>query len=145
MMRNQNANSIEDDVTAFLKEILSARLKHIQWSVHDQSKGGYTSSGNPGERDLAIKKDTGVLALVEAVMTRLPASNTFTLGDLKSHLQKLIAYATCPVYFHVTYEMSGDQNGVIEYLRTLVSGKIHIICGNPHKTEALTYNSHFSI
>lgn len=139
MMRNLNANLKEDDVTAFLKEILSARLKHIQWSVHFQDPGGHTSLGNPGERDLTIKKDTGVLALVEAVMTRLPATNKFTLGDLKSHLQKLIAYATCPVYFHVTYEMSGDENGVIEYLRktskeTIVDGVTFV------KHEEMAFN-----
>jgi len=117
IMRRLDMGSYEDDVTAVLKEILSARLRPVNWSVHDQSKGGVTHTGNPGERDLVIKKDTGILTVIEAVMTRLPTTNRFTLGDLTSHFQKLFAYETCPVYFHITYEMSGDRGGVLDHLK----------------------------
>jgi len=117
MLRALNADSIEDDITAIFKEILHARLRHVHWSAQDQGKGGFTDAGNPGERDLTIRKDTAILSVGEAVMTRHKTSNKFTRGELKSHLEKLFAYATCPAYFHVTYEMSGDEAGVIEHLR----------------------------
>jgi tetratricopeptide (TPR) repeat protein len=117
-MRGLDMTSKEDDISAMLKEILGARLRHVNWSVRDQERGGYTGTGNPGERDLSIKKDTGLLSLIEAVVTRSPTTNQFILGELKSHLEKLIAYGTCSVYFHVTYEMSGDDR-VIEHLRKI--------------------------
>jgi hypothetical protein len=118
-MRDLGMTSKEDDLSAMLKEILGARLRHINWTVRAQEPGGHTGAENPGERDLSIKKDTGLLSLIEAVVTRLPTTNQFTLGELKSHLEKLIAYGTCSVYFHVTYEMSGDESGVIEHLRKM--------------------------
>lgn len=121
MMRALNADSIEDDISAVFKEILHARLGHIRWSVSDQGRGGFTAKEGPGERDFTIKKDTAILSVGEAVMTRHKTTHKFTRGELQSHLEKLFAYATCPAYFHVTYEMSGDEPGVIEHLRKLSS------------------------
>jgi tetratricopeptide (TPR) repeat protein len=121
MMRALNADSIEDDISAVFKEILHARLGHIHWSVADQGRGGFTPKEGPGERDFTIKKDAAILSVGEAVMTRHKTTQKFTRGELKSHLEKLFAYATCPAYFHVTYEMSGDEAGVIEHLRKLSS------------------------
>jgi hypothetical protein len=118
MMRTLGADSIEDDITAIFKEILRGRLGHVQWSVEDQGKGGYTGQGNPGERDLTIRKGASILTVGEAVMTRRKGSTQFTQLELKSHLQKLFAYVDCPVYFHITYEMSGDKDGVLAHLRT---------------------------
>jgi hypothetical protein len=136
MMRRLDIDSYEDDITALFKELLSARLRHVNWSVHDQSKGGHTAAGNPGERDLSIRKDTGILALIEAVMTRLRTTNQFTLGELTSHFQKLFQYETCPIYFHVTYEMSGDQGGVLEHLKRT---------SRENAPEGITFVSHAEI
>jgi len=117
MMRALNADSKEDDITAILKGILRGRLSHIHWSVEDQGKGGHTSAGNPGERDLTIRSDESILSVGEAVMTRRKGTNKFTQLELQSHLQKLFQYVDCPVYFHITYEMSGDKDGVLAHIR----------------------------
>jgi hypothetical protein len=55
----------------------------------------------------------------EAIVTRRRTTTEFTRKDLQGHIEKLFAYATCPVYFHITYEMSGDEVGVLEYLREI--------------------------
>ena len=117
MMRALNADSKEDDITAIFKGILRGRFSHIHWSVEDQGKGGHTAAGNPGERDLTIRSDESILSVGEAVMTRRKATNKFTQLELKSHLQKLFQYVDCPVYFHITYEMSGDKDGVLSHIR----------------------------
>ena len=58
MMKGVQIDAIEDDLTAFIQHLLAARIQFLGWSVGDQSKGGYSAKGNPGERDLVIKWGT---------------------------------------------------------------------------------------
>lgn len=54
MMGVTEIDGCEDDVTAIIRELLLSRLDFLRWSSPDQSKGGHTPKGNPGERDLLI-------------------------------------------------------------------------------------------
>ena len=120
MMKSIELDSSEDDVTAILRELLQARLHIVGWSVSDQSKGGYTAKGGPGERDLIIRKDNTTLTVVEAVVCKLPAHYKWTKGELTSHFQKLFAYEICQVYFHLTYAHIREQNSILNYLKQMV-------------------------
>lgn len=93
----------EDDVTAVLLRILEPRARLFGWSVPDQSKGGYSARGNPGERDLVLRKDGYVISVIEAmVCNQNPATDT-QQRNLSSHFQKLFGYDQCRVFFHVVY------------------------------------------
>jgi hypothetical protein len=119
MMRNLGLSSLEDDVTAVLKEILNARLRIVNWALGDQSKGGFTAEANPGERDLVITRDTATLTIVEAVMVRRPMTHADVRDDLTLHFVKLFGYGNCQVYFHVTYVMTSEIPGVLEHLKAV--------------------------
>jgi hypothetical protein len=54
MMKGVRIDTIEDDLTAFIQQLLAARVHFLGWSLSDQSKGGFTPKGNPGERDLLL-------------------------------------------------------------------------------------------
>jgi hypothetical protein len=120
MMKSIELDSSEDDVTAILREILQARLNIVGWAVSDQSKGGYTARGGPGERDLIVRKDNTTLTVIEAVVCKLPAHYKWTKGELTSHFQKLFAYEICQAYFHLTYAHIRDQNSILDYLKQMV-------------------------
>src|SRR5262249_38917838 len=91
-MRKVIEEFLEDDYTALMRELLLSRLHILGWSVPDQSKGGYTAKGNPGERDLVIRKDTIDLAVIEAVVCDRPVTTEWTRSELTSHFQKLVGY-----------------------------------------------------
>jgi hypothetical protein len=116
-MKSIRLDSREDDVTVLIREILAARLHVVGWSVSDQSRGGFTAKGGPGERDLEIKKDNTTLAIGEAVVCDRPISNQWTRDELTSHFQKLLAYGICQVYFHLTYLYVRNQSLIIDYLK----------------------------
>ena len=116
MMRKLGLDSLEDDVTALLKEILNGRLRLVSWALGDQSKGGWTAEENPGERDLVVKRDTAILSVVEAVMVRNSTTYEAVRNDLTLHFKKLFAYASCKVYFHVSYVMVPNPRSVLEHL-----------------------------
>jgi len=54
MMKGVPIDTIEDDLTAFIQQLLAARVHFLGWSLSDLSKGGFPSKGNPGERDLLL-------------------------------------------------------------------------------------------
>ena len=56
MMRALNADSIEDDISAFFKEIVHARLGHIRWSVSDQGRGGLPMLSRPERSGVLIHR-----------------------------------------------------------------------------------------
>lgn len=116
-MKSTQLDSCEDDVTVLIREILGARLHVVGWSVSDQSKGGFTAKGGPGERDLEIKKDNTTLSIGEAVVCDRPITHQWTKGELTSHFQKLLAYGICQVYFHLTYLYVKNQSLIIDYLK----------------------------
>ena len=78
MMRNVGIDSREDDLNALLKELLTQRLELLGWSVGDQSKGGYTNRGNPGERDIVLKLGATMVTILEAVVCRAGRSTDRT-------------------------------------------------------------------
>jgi hypothetical protein len=105
----------EDDLTLLLRELLAARLQLVGWSIPDQSKGGFTAAGNAGERDLIVQWGNTVLTVIEAVK-----ANGYTPhAELRSHFQKLFAYAECQVYFHITYATVPDLKGLLDALRKI--------------------------
>jgi hypothetical protein len=120
MMKRIELDSSEDDVTAVIRELLQCRLHVVGWSVSDQSKGGRTAKGGPGERDLIVRKDNTTLTVIEAVVCKLPASYKWTKGELTSHFQKLFAYKICQVYFHLTYAYIENQSSILDYLKETV-------------------------
>lgn len=108
----------EDDVTMVIRELLLSRLDFLRWSAPDQSKGGVTPKGNPGERDLMITRGSTVLAVIEAVICRNPIHRQTVQDNLRNHFRKLLAYGTCRLFFHLTYVYDQDIQGVIGQLKT---------------------------
>ncbi len=121
MMEVAGLDSCEDSITAVIRELLLSRLGFLRWSVPDQSKGGYSPKGNPGERDLMIMRDTTVLAVIEAVICSSPAHWQTVQANLSGHFQKLVGYATCRLFFHVTYVSGQAVQAVIDRLKQLAA------------------------
>ncbi len=121
MMKNVDLDSCEDDLTAVVKTLLSARLEYLQWSVGDQSKGGFTAKGNPGERDLILRKGSTTLSALEAVMCRRPTSQKWAKDDLKSHFQKLLAYSNCALFFYLAYSYVDNPETVLDELNRIAT------------------------
>jgi hypothetical protein len=113
MMEGVKLDSCEDDLSALIRELLTSRVQFLGWSVSDQSKGGFTANGNPGERDLLLQKNTTTLAVIEAVVckTVLPKQN------LTRHFQKVLGYSTCPLFFHLTYAFIENPTLVLDHLK----------------------------
>ncbi|RKK03156.1 hypothetical protein EBE87_21575 [Pseudoroseomonas wenyumeiae] len=109
----------EDDVTMLLGRLLQARLEAFGWSVPDQSKGGFTPRGNPGERDLVIRRGGVTVATIEAVIAR----NYVPRSDLTKHFQKLLGYADCQVFFHVSYAWHPNPDTIVDALREIAQTK----------------------
>jgi hypothetical protein len=116
MMRGEQ---IEDDLTAFIQHFLAARVNFFGWSVADQSRGGFTPKGNPGERDLALMWGNTTLALIEAVVCNRPLSQDSMRADLESHFQKLLGYGDPRLFFHITYSYIEDQESLVTFLETV--------------------------
>jgi hypothetical protein len=118
MMKGVQIDAIEDDLSAFIQQLLSARVQFLGWSVGDQSKGGYSAKGNAGERDLLITWGGSVLALIEAVICDQPLTHDAMQADLESHFQKLLGYGNPRVFFHLTYAYIEDKAGLMRFLET---------------------------
>ena len=118
MMKGVQIDAIEDDLTAFIQHLLAARIQFLGWSVGDQSKGGFSASGNPGERDLLITWGSSVLAIIEAVICAKPLTQDAMKADLESHFQKLLGYGNPRVFFHLTYAYIEDKAGLMRSLET---------------------------
>src|SRR5579871_928717 len=119
MMTDVTIDSCEDDLSAHLREILSAQISHLGWVVSDQSKGGWTAKGNPGERDLLVQKNGATLSVIAAVVCGKPVTQETMRKDLASHFQKLFAYDHCTVFFHLTYAYVEKTAAVIDYLKEM--------------------------
>jgi hypothetical protein len=113
MMKGIKIDSCEDDLSALIRELLGSRFQFLGWSVPDQSKGGFTAKGNPGERDLLVQKDTATLAVLEAVV----CNESLAKQNLTSHFQKVVGYSTCRLFFHLTYAYSKNPSSILEHLR----------------------------
>jgi hypothetical protein len=117
-MKNVGLNSREPELNALLRQMLLGHLSFLRWSVNDESKGGFTAKGNPGERDLVIGNGTSTLAVIEAVVCDRPVTQEWTRENLTNHFQKLIGYSTCGLFYHVTYADIDDQQTLLPLLGT---------------------------
>lgn len=118
----------ENDLNTAVREVLGASLAMSKWDVIDQSLGGTTLNGTPGERDIVIRMSGQEIAIYEAlVCTGLNRPNT------KSHFDKLLSYGLCDIYFHVTYSYAKSVEPLLDYLRDMLendlpSGYTYIRC-----------------
>jgi len=117
MMKRLGLTTHEDHITAVLQAILGPRLAMFGWTVVDQPLGGHTAKGNPGRRDLVIKKEAFELAVIEAVFCREPVTHARIKDDLIEHFKRLFAYSTCQLFFHVTYSAVDDPSAVLSELK----------------------------
>lgn len=118
MMKSVQLDKIEDDLSAVIQHLLIERLQFLNWSVSDQGKGGFTAKGNAGERDLIVSRDGTILALIEAVNCKKPTTQDVVRADLESHFQKLLAYGSTRIFFHLTYAYIDDPASVLGFLQT---------------------------
>ena len=119
MMRGVNIDLIEDDLTAFIQHLMTARVQFLNWSVHGQSPGGITEKGNSGKPDLQLKWGNTVLAPIEAVVCDQPLTHDSMCADLESHFQKLLGYGNGRLFFHLTYAYIEDKAGLMTFLETI--------------------------
>ncbi|WP_176060978.1 hypothetical protein [Paraburkholderia sp. BCC1876] len=119
MLRVVEIDSSEEDVNAMIRELLTSRLAFMGWSVSDESRGGHTAKGNPGKRDLVIRKGGPELSVIEAVVCNRSPGTEWTRRDLASHFQKLFSYSTCRIFFHLTYAYKGSYRDIVGVLKEL--------------------------
>jgi hypothetical protein len=117
MMKGVKIDSCEDDLSALIRELLASRVQFLRWSVPDQSKGGITAKGNPGERDLLLTRDSTTLAVIEAVVCNRPMTQQSMKDDLTYHFRKLFTYDTCRLFFHLTYAYIENPASILAHLR----------------------------
>ena len=115
MMRNLNLDTHEDDITSVVRELLTPRFHFLGWSVLDQSKGGYTKRGNPGERDLLLKKESTTLAVVEAMVCK----HGLESKKLQDHFRRLFSYSDCTLFFHLVYSYVDNPNLILRKMREI--------------------------
>lgn len=110
---------LEDDLNTAVRELLGASLAVPKWDVSDQSLGGATANGNPGERDAVIRVSGQEISIYEAlVCSGLDRTN------IKEHFDKLLSYGICDVYFHVIYSYAEKVKPLIEYVRQMLEHQI---------------------
>ncbi|HEY6927025.1 MAG TPA: hypothetical protein VI653_26345 [Steroidobacteraceae bacterium] len=110
---------LEDDLNTAVREVLGASLAVVKWDVGDQSLGGTTSNGNPGERDAVIRVSGQEISIYEAlVCSRL--ERTYT----KKHFDKLLSYGVCDTYFHVTYSYAEKLKPLLDYVRQMLEHEV---------------------
>ncbi|MBV8979162.1 MAG: hypothetical protein JOZ13_17460 [Alphaproteobacteria bacterium] len=118
MMKSKAMELHEDDLTVLARELLVSRLSFFGWSVADQSKGGFTAKGNFGEPDMKLQRDGSILAIYEAVVC--PTTDT----NLTMHLQKLLGYGTCRLFFHVSYSWGGEIDHLLSRLKSIAESEV---------------------
>lgn len=106
---------LEDDLNTAVREVLGASLALAKWNVSDQSLGGVTLNGNPGERDAVIRVSGQEIAIYEALVC-----SSIERTNLKKHFDKLLSYGICDIYFHVTYAYMKELKPLLEYVRKML-------------------------
>lgn len=117
MMKKVRIDDVEDDLNAFVQHLLAARVHFLNWSVADQSKGGFSANANAGERDIVLSWGSTILAVIEALKCKRPLTQDVMRADLESHFQKLLGYGNPRIFFHLTYAYI-DVAGVVNFLET---------------------------
>ncbi|MCG2583839.1 hypothetical protein [Massilia sp. TS11] len=120
-MRGIEFDTCEDDLNMLLRELLASRLAFLNWSVSDQSMGGYSGSENPGRRDIVLKKGTNEFVIGEALICSRPASTEWTKKDLAMHFAKLFAYGSCKFMVHLTYSRLSWNGAILDELKKIAS------------------------
>lgn len=119
MLRNpenpENEAKFEDDLNTAVREVLGAWLAVAKWDVADQSLGGATSNGNPGERDAVIRVSGQEISIYEALVC-----SNLDRTKLKKHFHKLLSYGVCDIYFHVTYSYAKKLKPLFDYARKML-------------------------
>ncbi len=109
----------EDDLNTAVREVLGASLAVVKWDVADQSLGGATENGNPGERDAVIRVSGQEISIYEAlVCSGLDRTN------IKKHFDKLLSYGVCDIYFHVTYSYAKEPKPILEYVQQMLEHEV---------------------
>ncbi len=116
MMRTVGIDSREDDLNAFLKELLTHRLELLGWSVGDQMRGGYTERGNPGERDIVLRLGATTVTVLEAVICRSGAADR---TSIQRHFARLMAYCSCDLFFLVVYSYVDRPNQILQIMEEI--------------------------
>ena len=117
MMRNIRVDSYEDDLNALFKELLTQRLDLLGWSVGDQSKGGYTAEGNPGERDVVLRLGATTIAIIEGIKCR--DRQSAGRANIVSHFRRLLAYGICHLFFLVVYSYVDRTSETLEMMKEI--------------------------
>lgn len=102
----------EDHLNTLVASLMQAHLSFkFGWQAHDQTFGGLTGAGNHGERDFVVKKGGDELAVYEALR---PANATDK--RILQHFEKLLAYSTTRLFFHITFSYIPDPNVMMNAL-----------------------------
>ncbi|CAL8474845.1 DUF4132 domain-containing protein [Caballeronia sp. S22] len=109
----------ENDLNTAVREVLQASLAVVKWHVADQSLGGSTGSGNPGERDAVIRVAGQEVSIYEALVCS-GLDRTYT----KKHFDKLLSYGVCDLYFHVTYSYAKKLKPLLDYIRHMLEHEV---------------------
>jgi hypothetical protein len=118
-LRAFELDNSEDHISVVLRELLQTRVHDLNWSVGDQSKGGWSAKGNFGERDLTLRHLTTDVAVVEAIVCRERMTNNTQVQLLRGHFQKLLGYSHCRLFAHVTYAKIGDVAAILSTLEQI--------------------------
>ncbi|MBB1634909.1 hypothetical protein [Cupriavidus sp. UME77] len=110
---------LENDLNTAVREVLGASLAVAKWDVGDQSLGGATSNGNPGERDAVIRVSGQEISIYEALVCS-GLDRTYT----KAHFDKLLSYGVCDIYFHVTYSYAKEVKPLLGYVRQMLEHEV---------------------
>jgi hypothetical protein len=99
----------EDAFNGIVAALVEARLEgRLGWQAHEQSPGGYTSRGNPGERDLVIRRRGADITVFEALKASSPTDR-----EISAHFHRLVAYTAADILFHVTYSNCKDVSKML--------------------------------
>lgn len=109
----------EDDLNTAVREVLGASLAVAKWDVADQSLGGATGNGNPGERDAVIRVSGQEISIYEALVC-----SWLDRTNIKKHFDKLLSYGVCDLYFHVTYSYAKELNPLLEYVEQMLEHEV---------------------
>ncbi|WP_153014178.1 hypothetical protein [Pseudomonas sp. EpS/L25] len=105
----------ENDLNTAFREVLAARLAVTKWDVADQSLGGSTANGNPGERDAVIRVSGQEISIFEALVC-----TSVDRRNIKAHFDKLLSYGVCDLYFHVIYSYTNRIGAILEYIEKMI-------------------------
>lgn len=103
----------EDDFNGLLAETAQGRTyAMLDWQPHEQSPGGFTTAGNAGRRDIALRARGVDIAVIEAIISKRPNDKRIV-----EHLHKLFSYTTTDILLHVTYSFRENLGEMVEGVR----------------------------